>query len=150
MLALMQHPAQLAQLKDERSLMKNAVEERLRFNGPVETPTIRFVSEDIDVAGVRIPMGDIVLPSLLAANRDPDIFENPNEFDITRDPNPHLAFGAGIHYCLGAPLARMEGIIAIDALLDRMPNIQLDADVDSLEWNDSLLLHGMKTMPVRW
>lgn len=150
MLALMQHPEQFKQLKNDRSLMKTAVEEMLRYNGPVETTTWRYASEDIDVAGVTIPMGDVVLPSLLAANRDPDVFENPNTFDITRDPNPHIAFGHGIHYCLGAPLARMEGIIAINHLLDRIPDIQLNTDIDSLEWNASLLLHGMKSLPVKW
>lgn len=150
MLLLMQHPEQFAQLRDNRDLMKTSIEEMLRFNGPVETTTTRFASEDIDVAGVTIPMGDIVLPSLLAANRDPAIFENPDMFDITRETNPHIAFGHGIHFCLGAPLARMEGIIAINALLDRVPHIALANDVESLEWNESLLLHGMKALPVTW
>lgn len=148
MLALMQHPEQFEMLKDDRSLLKSAVEEMLRYDGPVDTTTTRFASVDIDVAGVTIPQGDIVLPSLLAANRDPNIFENPNQFDITRDPNPHIAFGHGIHFCLGAPLARMEGQIAINALLDRLPNLRLNADVDSLEWNPSLLIHGMTGLPV--
>ena len=91
-----------------------------------------------------------MLPSLLAANRDPAIFENPDLLDITRETNPHIAFGHGIHFCLGAPLARMEGIIAINALLDRVPHIALANDVESLEWNESLLLHGMKALPVTW
>jgi len=92
-----------------------------------------------------------VLPALLAANRDPAVFENPDTFDITRDPNPHVAFGHGIHYCLGAPLARMEGSIAINALLERYPGIQLNAAaVDDLEWNSSLLIHGLKKLPVTY
>lgn len=149
-LLLMQHPEQMTMLQNEPSLLKNAIEEILRFNGPVETPTTRFASEDIEVAGVTIPMGDIVLPSLLGANRDPDIFDNPNVFDITRDPNPHIAFGQGIHFCLGAPLARMEAHIAFTALLDRLPGIQINAPVESLEWTSSLLIHGMKALPVKW
>ncbi|MEL6406072.1 MAG: cytochrome P450 [Chloroflexota bacterium] len=150
MLALMQHPDQYDLLKGNFDLMPTAVEEMLRYNGPVETPTTRFASEDIEVSGVTIPQGDIVLPSLLAANRDPAVFENPDTLDITRDPNPHVAFGHGIHYCLGAPLARMEGTIAIRALLDNFPNMQLNTDVDKLEWSQNLLLHGMTAMPVRW
>lgn len=150
MLALMQHPEQYALLKENHDLLPSAIEEILRYNGPVETTTVRFASEDIDVAGVTIPQGDIALPSLLAANRDPAIFEDPDRFDITRDPNPHVAFGQGIHYCLGAPLARMEGQIALQALLDHFPDMQLDTAVEDLEWNASLLLHGMKALPVRW
>ncbi|MEL7436059.1 MAG: cytochrome P450 [Chloroflexota bacterium] len=150
MLALMQHPDQYALLKSNPDLMPTAIEEMLRYNGPVETTTTRFASEDIEVSGVTIPQGDIVLPSLLAANRDPAVFENPDTLDITRDPNPHVAFGHGIHYCLGAPLARMEGTIAIHALLDNFPNMQLNTDVDKLEWSQNLLLHGMTAMPVRW
>ncbi|MEO1286345.1 MAG: cytochrome P450 [Chloroflexota bacterium] len=150
MLLLLQHPKQFEQLRDDRSLMKTAVEEMLRYNGPVECPTIRFASEDIEVNGVVIPTGDIVRPSLLGANRDPEVFENPDVFDITRDPNPHVAFGHGIHFCLGAPLARMEGMIAFNALLDRVPNLQLTANVDDLEWNANLLIHGLKKLPVKW
>lgn len=150
MLLLMQHPEQKERLLNDRSLMKTAVEEMLRYNGPVETPTTRFASEDIEVSGVTIPMGDIVLPSLLAANRDPAVFDNPNVFDIARDPNPHIAFGHGIHYCLGAPLARMEGTIAINALLDHLPNIDLNTDVESLLWTENLLIHGLQALPVKW
>ncbi|MEM9953350.1 MAG: cytochrome P450 [Chloroflexota bacterium] len=150
MLLLLQHPEQFEQLRDDRSLMKTAVEEMLRYNGPVETATIRFASEDIEVNGVIIPQGDIVHPVLLGANRDPEVFENPDVFDITRDPNPHVAFGHGIHFCLGAPLARMEGMIAFNALLDRVPNLQLTANVDDLEWNANLLIHGLKELPVKW
>jgi cytochrome P450 PksS len=89
------------------------------------------------------------MPVLLAANRDPAHFENPNTFDITREPNKHIAFGNGIHYCLGAPLARLEGAIAIIALLNHFPNLQLAVNVDDLEWNDTILLHGMSALPVR-
>lgn len=148
-LALLQHPDQMRLLRQNPGLMKSAVEEMLRFNGPVETPTMRWAFEDVEMGGVVIPQGDIVMPALLAANRDPAEFPNPNAFDITRDPNRHIAFGAGIHFCLGAPLARLEGAIAFDALLPRLPNLTLNTSVESLEWNESLLLHGMKALPVR-
>lgn len=149
-LLLMQNPDQMQKLQDNSTLIKSAVEEMLRFNGPVEIPMWRAAKTDIEFGGVTIKLGDIVLPSLLAANRDPSKFENPNTFDITRDPNPHLAFGQGIHYCLGAPLARMEGTIALSRLIQQHPNISLNTSVDQLEWNSSLLIHGMKHLPVRY
>lgn len=147
-LLLLQHPDQMQKLKNDPTLIRSAVEEMLRYNGPVETTTFRWAFEDVEVGGVTIPAGDVVLPALLAANRDPAYFENPNVFDITRENNKHIAFGLGIHYCLGAPLARMEGAIAINTLLKRLPNLQLAVDVDDLQWNESILLHGMKEMPV--
>lgn len=149
MLALFQHPDQLALLRDNPALIDSAIEEMLRWNGPVETPTTRWAFEDIEYKGYHIQQGDIVLPSLLAANRDPHIFDHPNTFDIQRTPNKHIAFGHGIHFCLGAPLARMEGTIAIKSLLARYPHIQQDIATEKLIWNESLLLHGMKALPVR-
>lgn len=147
-LLLLQHPDQMQKLKDNPALIRSAVEEMLRYNGPVETTTFRWAFQDVEVGGVTIPAGDVVLPALLAANRDPAYFENPNTFDITRENNKHIAFGLGIHYCVGSPLARMEGAIAINTLLKRLPNLQLAANVDDLKWNESILLHGMKEMPV--
>jgi cytochrome P450 len=149
MLALFQHPDQMRLLRDDLSLIDSAVEEMLRWNGPVETPTTRWAFEDIDFKGHTIKQGDVVLPSLLAANRDPNVFENPNIFDIKRTPNKHIAFGHGIHFCLGAPLARMEGTIAVRALLERYPDIAINIDTSKLVWNESLLLHGMKALPVK-
>jgi cytochrome P450 PksS len=149
-LALLQHPDQLEKLKANPSLIKSAVEEMLRFNGPVETTTTRWAFEDVEVGGKVIRMGDIVLPALLAANRDPAYFPNPNQFDITREPNRHIAFGNGIHYCLGAPLARLEGAIAINTLLRRLPSLELAVNPEQLEWNDNILLHGMKALPVKF
>lgn len=149
-LALMQNPDQKDKLIKDPSLIKTAVEEMLRFNGPVETPTMRWAFEDVEISGVTIPQGDLVLPSLLAANRDPLYFENPHHFDITRNPNKHIAFGNGIHYCLGAPLARMEGSIAINALLGRFPNIHLSVNYDEIEWTPSILIHGMTSLPVSY
>lgn len=152
-LALLQHPDQMQLLKerlDDEALVKSAIEEILRYNGPVETPTVRWSFEDVEIGGKVIPIGEIVLPALVAANRDPAHFENPNTFDIQRDPNRHIAFGSGIHYCLGAPLARLEGAIAIPTLLRRLPTLKLNAAVEDIEWNESLLIHGMKAMPVRF
>lgn len=150
MLALFQHPAQMERLRNEPRLMGSAVEEILRWNGPIETLSERWASEDVQMGEVTIPLGDVIRPSLLAANRDPRVFEKPNVFDITRDPNPHIAFGRGIHHCIGAPLARIEGAIAIRKLLARFPKLQLDTPVDRLEWNPSLLIHGMRSLPVRY
>ncbi len=147
-LALMQHPDQQAQLARNPELINTAVEEMLRYNGPVETPTLRWAFEDVELGGKVIAKGDIVMPSLLAANRDPEVFADPNRFDITRSPNPHIAFGFGIHYCVGAPLARLEGAIAINTLLRNFPAIDLAVPVEQLQWNDQLLIHGMKTLPV--
>jgi cytochrome P450 PksS len=148
-LALLQHPDQMAKLKADPNLIRTAIEEMLRYNGPVETPTLRWAFEDVEIGGKIIPQGDLVMPVLLAANRDPDHFPNPNTFDISRDPNKHIAFGSGIHYCLGAPLARLEGTIAINTLLRRLPNLELATPVENLEWNDSLLIHGMKALSVK-
>lgn len=148
-LALIQHRDQLDKLHNDPTLIKTAVEELLRWNGPVETTTTRWAFEDVEIGGVTIPKGAMVLPSLLAANRDPLVFENPNTLDITRDPNRHVAFGVGIHYCVGAPLARLEGTIAINALLARFPQIDLAVPEESLVWADNLLLHGMRAFPVR-
>jgi len=148
MLALFDHPDQFEKLKQNPDLIDSAVEEMLRWNGPVETPTTRWAFEDVEYKGHLIKQGDMVLPSLLGANRDPKVFENPNTFDITRTPNKHIAFGHGIHFCLGAPLARMEGTIALRQLITRFPNIDINASRESLIWNSSLLLHGMKALPV--
>ncbi len=145
---LLQHPDQLQLLRNNPALIDSAVEEMLRFNGPVGASTMRWALEDIELHGQIIPAGDMVLASLLGADRDPAVFANPDVFDITRDPNPHMAFGHGIHYCLGAPLARMEGVIAFNTMLKRLPNLSLAVDVNALEWNDTILLHSMKALPV--
>ncbi len=149
-LALMQHPDQMQKLRAHPELAESAVEEMLRYDGPVGTSTMRWALEDVEIHGRMIPAGDMVLSSLLAANRDPDVFPNPNTFDITRDPNRHIAFGNGIHYCLGAPLARVEAVIAFNVLLERLPNLALDIDVNDIQWNETLLLHSMKSLPVRF
>jgi cytochrome P450 len=148
MLTLMQHPQQLERLAAEPSLIRTAVEEMLRYHGPVENTLSRWSGEDTTFKGHVIKRGDVVLASLMSANRDADVFANADTFDITRDPNRHIAFGGGIHYCLGAPLARLEGSIAINALLRRLPGIKLAVPPESLVWNDQITLRGLQALPV--
>ncbi len=150
MLALIQHRDQYAKLHANPALIDNAVEEMLRYNGPIECATDRWAFEDLALSGVTIPLGAQVFVGLAAANRDPEVFPNPDAFDIERkEAHKHLGFGNGIHYCLGAPLARLEGTIAINALVQRFPQLDLAVPVEALEWNPSLLLHGMTAMPVQ-
>ncbi|MDJ0961298.1 MAG: cytochrome P450 [Acidimicrobiia bacterium] len=148
MLELMSHPEQFALLLDDPSLIDSAIEEMLRFNGPVETTFPRFAYEDVELDGVSVACGDQVIPVLLAANRDPERFEDPDRFDITRQPNKHIGFGFGIHYCLGAPLARLEAKVAIRELLERHPRIRLAVARDSLEWTPDPFLRGVRELPV--
>ncbi len=149
-LALLQHPDQLRKLKEDPSLIKPAVEELLRYDGPVETSTERFAREDVEIGGQVIPRGEMVLVVLAAADHDPERFPDPDELDITRTDNRHLAFGKGIHHCLGAPLARMEGQIAISTLLRRMPNLRLKGSPESLTWRPGLVLRGLRSLPVEF
>lgn len=149
-LALMQHPDQLQKLKADPSLIKPAVEELLRYDGPVETSTRRFAREDVAIGGTVIPKGEIVMVVIAAADHDPGRFPDPDFLDITRTDNKHLAFGKGIHYCLGAPLARMEGQIAISTLLRRLPNLRLKGSPESLTWRPGLVLRGLKGLPVEF
>lgn len=149
-LALLQNPDQLALLRGNPGLIKSAVEEMLRYEGPVGATTMRWALEDVNYRGVKIPAGELVLASLLGANRDPEVFENPHKFDITRASNRHIAFGHGIHYCLGAPLARIEGAIAINTLVKRLPTLALDADPRDLDWSPTLLLRSLTKLPVKW
>jgi cytochrome P450 len=147
-LALLRHPDQLALLRAEPTLLPKAVEELLRYDGPVHLALGRFTTEPVDVAGTRIPVDQFVHVSLLAANRDGGHFPDPDRLDITREPAGHLAFGHGIHHCVGAPLARMEGQIAIGQLLRRFPGITLAADPEALRWHQSTLIHGLRSLPV--
>ena len=150
MLALLQHPNQLQKLREDPSLIKTAVEELLRYDGPVETSTERFAREDITIGGVVIPRGEMVMVVIASADHDPERFADPDTLDITRAGNKHLAFGKGIHFCLGAPLARMEGQIAINTLLRRMPNLRLADSPESLTWRPGMVLRGLKGLPVEF
>ena len=144
-LALLRHPDQLQKLRESPGLIATAVEELLRFDGPVQR-TARIPSEDITIGGRTIPKGDMVMPFLGAADRDPAQFPDPDRLDITRADNRHIAFGMGIHFCLGAPLARMEGQIAINALLARLPKLALATDRP--QFRQSLTLRGLQALPV--
>jgi cytochrome P450 len=148
-LSLLRHPAQLALLRSDPALLAGAVEEFLRYEGPGNIATNRFTTEPVQAGGVEIPAGQFVLISLLAANRDERQFADPDRLDITRPPGGHLAFGHGIHHCLGAPLARLEGQIAIGALLRRFPGLALAAEPEDLRWRDSAMMHGLYELPVR-
>lgn len=146
-LALLEHPEELERLKKDPTLLESAIEEMLRYCGPVETTTTRFAAEDMTYHGKNIQKGDVVVASLLSAAHDDSKFPNADRFDITRKPNKHLAFGYGIHFCVGAPLARLEGAIAFEVLLRRLPNLKLAASRDELEFHTSLLLHAVKKLP---
>jgi len=149
-LALLQHPEQLARLKRDPSRIDGAIEELLRYDGPVERATMRFAAEDVELGGQHIRRGEAVSVVLSSANRDAAQFPAADTLDLAREPNRHLAFGMGAHYCLGAPLARMEGAIAINTLLRRLSNLRLAVPVAALEWNTVPILRGMTHMPVAW
>jgi cytochrome P450 len=149
MLALLTHPEQRRRLAEDPSLVPSAIEEMLRFDGPVDFTTIRWSAAEIEIRDTRIPPGEIVLMSLLAANRDPEHFPAPDTFDVGRTPNRHIAFGFGSHYCLGAHLARMEGALAVSALLERLPDLALATGVDTLSWTPGVVVHGLAALPVK-
>ncbi|MEF2526372.1 MULTISPECIES: cytochrome P450 family protein [Streptomyces] len=150
-LLLLRHPDQLAALRADPSLAGGAVEEVLRYEGPVETTTYRFTTGPVEIGGSAIPGGgELVLVALADADRDPARFTDPDRFDIRRPPGGHIAFGHGIHYCLGAPLARLQARTALCALLERAPGLRLDADPASLPWRAGLLIRGPRSLPVRW
>lgn len=144
-LALLRHPDQLRKLRESPGLIGTAVEELLRFDGPVQR-TARIPSEDITIGGQTIGKGEMVMPFLGAADRDPSQFPDPDRLDISRTDNRHIAFGMGIHFCLGAPLARMEGQIAINTLLARLPRLALATDRP--QFRQSLTLRGLQALPV--
>ncbi|MCA9808567.1 MAG: cytochrome P450, partial [Cyanobacteria bacterium HKST-UBA06] len=144
-LALIEHPAEWMRLKEQPELMETAVEEFLRYDGSVKT-TVRWAKQDVVLGDKTIKKGDRLLLGLSAANRDPAQFENPDTLDLARDPNPHLAFGYGIHICLGAPLARLEAQEAFKALTQNYPPPRLAAD--ELEYHPAVIGRALKTLPV--
>ena len=147
-LALLQHPAELARLRAAPGLLPGAVEEFLRYEGAIHIATIRFTTEPVTVRSQVIPADELVLISLLAANRDRDRYADPDTLDLTRAPAGHLAFGHGPHYCVGAPLARLEGEIAIGRLLRRFPALALAGEAGDLHWRGSLLVRSLSSLPV--
>jgi len=149
-LALLENPDQLDRLHNDPALIKSGVDELLRHSGPLETATERYPREDTSVAGVTIPRGEFVFAVLASANRDEQQFENPDRLDLGREPNPHVAFGYGMHYCLGASLARLEAQIAIATLFRRVPSLKLALPANSLRWKRGLVLRGLESLPVRF
>ncbi|MDF3148187.1 MULTISPECIES: cytochrome P450 [unclassified Streptomyces] len=145
---LLTHPGQLTALRADMTLLDGAVEEMLRYEGPVETATFRYAAEPVEIAGVHIEKGDPVMVGLTAANRDASRYPAPDTFDIRRDTRSHVAFGHGIHFCLGAPLARLEARTAIRSLLERAPDLALDGAPG--EWLPGVLIRGVRSLPVRW
>ncbi|HKY28855.1 MAG TPA: cytochrome P450 [Pyrinomonadaceae bacterium] len=149
-LALIENQNQMTKLQSEPSLVKPAVEELLRYTSPVLMTTERYALEDAIMHGVTIPRGEMTLGVIGSANRDETVFDNPNDLLITRDPNKHLSFGQGIHFCLGAPLARMEAQIAFTTLMRRLPDLRLKNPAHSLRWRPSIFLRGLASLPVKF
>ncbi|GLZ42138.1 cytochrome P450 [Actinokineospora sp. NBRC 105648] len=148
-LALLRNPEQLAALRADPGLLPGAIEEFLRYEGPINLATMRYTTEPVDFDGIEVPANEFVLVSLGAANRDPERFPEADRLDVARAPSAHLAFGHGIHYCVGAPLARMEGEIALGSLLRRFPDLALAGDPVELVWRESTIVRALDTLPVR-
>lgn len=147
-LTLLQHPEQRRRLQEKPELVESAVEEILRYASPVQFSTPRVSREEITVGSVTIPADALVAAALGSANHDESQFPNPETFDIAREPNKHVAFGLGSHFCVGAPLARLEGQIAFSTLFRRFPNLHLMEPVESLRWRKSLAARGLQRLPV--
>lgn len=152
---LLRHPAERERLQrslaaGETELLATGVEELLRFDGPVELATWRYATEELAIGGQRVRAGDPVLVVLAAADRDPERFGGPDTLDLSRSDNQHLGYGHGIHYCLGAPLARLEGQSALATLLKRLPDLRLAGDPADLRWRGGLIMRGLRTLPVEF
>ncbi|MFF8277982.1 cytochrome P450 [Streptomyces lateritius] len=148
--ALLTHPEQLAAVRADFGLLDAVVEETLRWEGPVENATFRFTREPVRIGETLVPAYEPVLVSLASGDRDPARYPDADRFDLHRDARGHLAFGHGIHYCLGAPLARLEARIAIRTLLERFPGLELDPEGGALDWLPGMLIRGVRRLPVRW
>lgn len=148
MLALMQHPSQYMRLQAEPALMETAVEELLRFASPVEVSTERYAIDSITIDSVNVPRGSVVLGAIASANRDERRFANADQLDLDRKPNRHLTFGQGGHFCVGAALARMEGRVALGALMERYPGLQLRRPEEALRWRPGAVLRGLEALYV--
>ncbi|GAA2404821.1 cytochrome P450 [Actinomadura vinacea] len=148
MQALLAHPDQLDLVRADPDRLPAVIEELLRFNGPAQVATPYRTAAPVRIGDVTIPAGEVVLPALLSADRDPRQFPDPERLDVTRQPASHLAFGHGIHHCLGAPLARLEARIALGALIDRFPKMRLAVPPEELTLQASMLINGLTTLPV--
>lgn len=147
LVALFRHPDQLARLRADLSLVPAAVEEFLRYDGPLQHTTFRMTAEPVVIGDVEIPAHEQVLVLAAAANRDPDRFADPDRIDVSRPDNRHIAFGHGIHFCLGAPLARLEADIAFTSLLRRFPALRAAIPLDEFHWAYRLTLRGLVSLP---
>ncbi len=145
--ALLRHPAELARLEREPALVKSAIEEMLRYDSPVQA-TFRIPTEEIPLGGQVLPKGALVIAAIGAANRDPAVFPEPDRFDVGRADNRHLSFGFGAHFCLGAPLARLEGELVFGALIERFARLELAAD--KVAYRPNMILRGLTSLPVRF
>lgn len=147
-LALLQNPAERERFEQNPALTGSAIEEALRFTSPLDLASQRFAREDVTIRDTKISQGDVVVVVIGSANHDEIQFPNPETFDITREPNKHLAFGQGLHFCIGAPLARMEGQIALTTLFRRFPKLRLGQAAETLSWRKSLIVRGLEALPV--
>ena len=148
--ALLRHREAYEALCAEPGLIPAAAEEILRYELPTEGAFLRVTIEDVELPSGTIPRGRAVQASLAGANRDPAHFDDPERFDIRRDPNPHLAFGAGVHFCVGAPLARLELRTALAGVTARFPGLHLAADPGSAQFANDTLVRALHTLPVTW
>jgi cytochrome P450 len=144
-LALLRHPDQFARLREEEGIERSATEEFLRYDSPVQF-TGRIALEDVEIGGHEIKAGTGISTIVASANRDPEVFDDPDTLDLGRDPCPHLSFSAGIHFCLGAQLARLEGAVALSTLVRRFPDLKIATD--DLEWRPAPILRGLVALPV--
>jgi cytochrome P450 PksS len=147
-LALVQHPRQRELLQQNPARAETAIEELLRYTSPADFATFRIAREDVAIGSATIPRGHVVLAALASANHDESQFSDPETLDLTREPNRHLAFGVGAHFCLGAPLARLEGQIALTTLFRRFPDLRLANAAGTLRWRRGLLFRGLEQLPV--
>ena len=149
-LLLLRHREQLARLVAEPRLLSTAFEEMLRMSSPSQLGMPRFVTEETELGGQRLQRGDVVLPFVGAANFDAAVFEDPERFDVGRTPNPHLALGAGPHFCMGAHLARLEGRLAFERIVPMLDEVELACEVDQLQWRQfSGGLRGLEALPLK-
>jgi cytochrome P450 len=148
-LTFLDHPDQLAELKADPSLVPGAVEELLRYLTVAHHVAFRLATDDLEVGGFCVHAGEGVIAPLAAANRDPEVFEDPDSFDIHRDARSHVAFGYGLHQCLGQPLARLELKVVFERLFQRFPNLTLAVPRDELRFRNSMI-YGVEALPVTW
>jgi len=146
--ALLNHPDQLEKLRQNPDLIDSAIEEALRFYSPVELTTLRWAAEPFTLHGQEIKRKDVIIVSLASANRDDTVFPNADRFDIERKDNRHLAFGHGSHFCLGAPLARLEAKIAIQTLLRRFEHIEIKGEREQIKWKGNFLMRALEELPL--